>query len=156
MSHDAVETPVQTAPAGGTASDPAQGHPIVFIDGVCVFCENSMQMIFAHDRRRLFRFAPLQGPTAARLLTDMSAAEMLQGVVLYEQGRVLQGYPAVLRISALLYPWLAWGVFLLRLPGLFQLGRLGYTILARNRYKWFGQKNACLMPDGDIRAVLLD
>lgn len=150
-----MTTPTLTSPTTEPTAA-ATDHPIVFIDGQCVLCENSMQRIYRHDSRGLFRFAPLQGPTAARLLAGRSQEELLQGVVLHEKQRILQGYPAVLRIAVLLYPVLAPFMALLRLPGLFHLGRAVYGMIARNRYRWFGEKNSCMMPGGDIRARLLD
>ncbi len=130
--------------------------PIIFIDGECILCENSMQRIVRHDRRGLFRFGPLQGPTATKLLPGRSQAELLEGVILYENGTVSQGYDAVLSISSLLYPALRFPVAFLRLPGLFALGRAVYALIARNRYRWFGKKDHCMLPGAGIRERLLD
>jgi predicted DCC family thiol-disulfide oxidoreductase YuxK len=132
------------------------GGPIIFIDGECILCENSMQRIIRHDRRGLFRFATLQGSTAARLLSGKSQAELLEGVILFEEAVVSQGYPAFLRITVLLYPVLRFPVAILRLPGLFAFGRLVYALIARNRYRWFGKKDHCMLPDAGIRERLLD
>jgi predicted DCC family thiol-disulfide oxidoreductase YuxK len=121
------------------APDPA---PIVFYDGDCGLCHRFVQFILARDRAGTFRFAPLQGPTAARLIPGFAAE--LGSVVLKDETGVYQKSEASLRVLA-------------RLGGLWTLATplrvvprglrdAVYSFIARRRYRWFGIADACALP----------
>ena len=50
------------------AVNSATDHPILFFDGVCGLCNCFVDFLLIRDSQRLFRFAPLQGETAGRLI----------------------------------------------------------------------------------------
>ncbi|MFO0918257.1 MAG: thiol-disulfide oxidoreductase DCC family protein [Planctomycetaceae bacterium] len=128
-------------------------RPIVFFDGVCGLCNSSVNWIISRDRAAVFRFSPLQGETAAaRLLqTDI---ENLNSMVLQLHGRCFRKSSAFVRILWQLGPLekLAGGLlWLIPKP----LRDLGYGIVARNRYRWFGKKETCRLPTPQERARFL-
>lgn len=123
--------------------DPQQ---VLFYDGECVLCNRSVQFTIRMDRHARLRHAALQGATAKRLLGDLTPEELMSGVTLYDRGTIYRGWRAIANVGGILFPWLAWGYHVLRVPPLpWVLDRL-YTFIGRNRYKWFGQLDACALP----------
>jgi predicted DCC family thiol-disulfide oxidoreductase YuxK len=127
---------------------------VILFDGVCNLCNRSVQFIIARDPAARFRFAPLQSAAAARLLSDASAgAPMLDSMVLVEDGRAFTRSTAALRIARRLRaPWpLAYAFILVPRPLRDRL----YDVVARNRYRWFGKRETCMVPAPGIQARFL-
>ena len=131
-------------------------HAIVLFDGVCYLCDASVRFIVARDRRGHFRFAALQSEAAARLVAQGGrAADRLESVVLVEDGRWYTESEAAMRIARKLAP--PWPLF-------YYFGRVTprpmrdalYRFIARNRYRWFGKAEACLLPRPNLKARLLE
>lgn len=128
-------------------------HPIVFFDGVCNLCNASVQWLIKRDQKHQFRFAPLQGETAKVHLkiTDENATP--QSVILFENGKVYQKSSAALRIAVKLgFPWFLAGIFFI-IPRFFR--DWVYDFIARNRYRWFGKQDACMIPTPELKALFL-
>ena len=134
----------------------AQNHPVVFYDGVCVFCNSAVQWVLQRDPGGTFLFAPLQGKLAGEILPahghDPSA---LDTVVLLKEGKLYTRSDALLQVMKELNG--RWKV-------LFWLGSAIpapfrdwlYHCLAKNRYRWFGRKEKCLLPRPEWKARFLD
>ncbi|WP_419933901.1 thiol-disulfide oxidoreductase DCC family protein [Candidatus Palauibacter sp.] len=123
--------------------------PIVLFDGVCNLCAGTVRFIIPRDRRGRFRFASLQSEAGRRVLLGLGAEgpdpdEPPQSLVLVANGRVYRRSRAALRIAAGLdRGWPLVAVFLV-VPA--PLRDLAYRFVARNRYRWFGRKTACELP----------
>ncbi len=129
-------------------TDPAPSDPqqVLFYDGECVLCNRSVQLTIRLDRKARLRHAALQGATTRRLLGELSPEELMSGVTLYDRGQVYRGWRAIAKVGGILFPWLAWGYHVLRVPPLpWLLDRL-YAFVGRNRYRWFGQYDSCALP----------
>jgi predicted DCC family thiol-disulfide oxidoreductase YuxK len=152
------ETPAKTdrtTSAGADEGPRAAGkeQPIVFFDGVCGFCNRSVDFVLAHDPRGAFRFAPLQGETARQLLTEADVRD-LNSIVLLEGDAVFRKSTAVARIlSRLGGAWGVLGAILRSIPR--PVRDLGYNIVARYRYAIFGKRETCRMPSPSERARFL-
>ncbi len=113
-----------------------------------------MRFIARHDRKGRYRFAPLQGPTARRLLAEHGlAGGPMDTMVLVEDGRVHVRSDAALRIGrGLRWPWswLAALGFLVPRP----LRDAAYRWVARNRHRLAG--DACGVPTPEMRARMLE
>lgn len=131
-------------------------RPVILFDGVCNLCNASVDFIVRHDRRALYRFAPLQSRLAEELLAQhRSQADMLDSVVLVEPGgRVSTGSTAALRVArGLGFPWsLLYALIILPRP----VRDFVYGWIARNRYRWFGRRETCRIPTPEERARFLD
>ena len=135
---------------------------VVFFDGVCALCNDSMRFLIGEDRGRMLRFAPLQGQTAAsepavaRIL-ERDAAELKSVIYLRESGaqsEVLTRSDAALAILDDLggfWRLLSWSRIVPR-----PLRDLAYDWIGRNRYRWFGRLEACRLPRKDEAALFLD
>ena len=130
--------------------------PVVLFDGVCNLCNGSVQFIIDRDRAGVFRFAPLQSDLAATMLASLGHAhdrETLDSVLLVEEGRVYERSDAALRIARRLsFPWSLVSLSLV-VPRFLRDGV--YRVVAKNRYRWFGQAAECRVPTPELRARFL-
>ena len=129
--------------------------PVVLFDGVCNLCNGFVQFVIPRDPRGYFKFGTLQSAFARRLLSpEESPSQVPDTVVLVEQGRVFTRSTAVLRIARhLAFPWPLLSV-LLAIPA--PIRDRVYAIVAKNRYGWFGRRDACMVPTPEIRSRFLD
>lgn len=126
------------------APTPAADHAIVIFDGLCRFCDGSVQFILAHDRRGYFRFAPSQSAAAAPLLERCGLSLAPGTIVLIDDDGCWTRSTATLRIArGLGFPWSIAAV-LLWLPR--ALRDPVYAFFARRRLQWFGRRDACRIP----------
>lgn len=126
--------------------EPFEHHPVIVFDGHCVLCSANARFVLRNDTGGRFRLAAMQGEAGARLMrqagVDPADPDTL---ILVEGQRVLRDSDAVLAIWAGLgWPWRAGGVFRL-VPR--PLRDAVYRLVARNRYRLFGQRDQCFMPD---------
>lgn len=125
---------------------------IVFFDGVCHLCNGFVDSMITLDTNHTFYFAPLQGETAQKLLPAQDRAQ-LNSVIYYESEKLFYSSTAILKI-------------LIGLGGVFRIFKLFwavprplrdfiYGIVARNRYRWFGEREFCRLPKPEERSYLL-
>ncbi len=125
--------------------------PILFFDGVCNLCNGFVQFIIRHDKNKLFLFAPLQSAAgkAAMHNTPQLPETAAGSVILLYKGVWHVRSSAALRICRLLgWPWVLLCVGYIA-PRILRDGI--YNIIARNRYKWFGKRDRCMVPGPEIR-----
>jgi predicted DCC family thiol-disulfide oxidoreductase YuxK len=133
-------------------------HPIVLFDGVCNLCNSSVQWLIKRDPDGRFRYASLQSQAAYDVLSaHLTKAEieaLPDAIVLVDEAGVHTCSTAVIRIAGKLgLPWRILGAALL-IPAVVR--DTAYRIVARNRYRWFGHKEACLVPTPDVAERFLD
>jgi predicted DCC family thiol-disulfide oxidoreductase YuxK len=136
------------------------GKRILFYDGDCGLCTNSVKFFMEEDREKLIQFAPLQGETARTCLPEaLRDASQLSTVVLFRQKNDTDPAEIILRSNAIFTALFDIGGFW-RIPG--KIGRLipnvisdtGYNFIARHRLQIF-PKGACSLPTSNERARLL-
>lgn len=130
---------------------PGSPAPIIFYDGECGLCQRFVQFVLAHDRRGQFRFAPLQGATAAASLPP-AAVHSLESVILLDRQGVHDRSDASLRIVARLgslWPIVAWLRVIPR-----PIRDRVYAGVARHR-RWFGEASSCALPHGEAKSRFL-
>jgi len=129
-------------------------QPIVIFDGVCNFCNASVNFVMKHDRRGRFLFASSQSEAGASLLRKFGIdPTSVQSVYLVEGDRIWSKSSAVARVArGLALPWK-----LLAVTGIVPkfLADFVYDLIARNRYRWFGQSQECRLPTEAERARFL-
>ena len=127
---------------------------IVFFDGVCGMCNHTINFLMAKDAHRRLKFAPLQGPTAERLV-DPAVREALNTFVYQSGGRAYYRSSAFARILMTVGGiwWLAGALYWL-IP--WPLRDLQYRLVAANRYRIMGKSEACRIPTPEERALFLE
>lgn len=128
---------------------------IILFDGVCNLCDSAVQFVIQHDKKDNFRFVALQSNLGQEILNYIGIdTKNIDSIILYEPG-VAYYYKsrAALEIAK-------------DLGGFFHLGTLFkiiptgisdqlYDYIAKNRYKWYGKKESCMMPTKALQAKFL-
>ncbi|PZF74780.1 thiol-disulfide oxidoreductase DCC family protein [Taibaiella soli] len=125
--------------------------PVILFDGVCNLCNSTVQFIIRHDKKHRFRFAALQSAYGQRLVEKFAVSG--DSVVLYQDGKIYQRSSAVLKIAPQIsgaYWLLCIGYILPRF-----LRDAIYDLVARNRYRWFGKQDSCMMPTKELQSLFL-
>ena len=130
-------------------------HRILLFDGVCHLCEAAVQFVLKRDPSGHFHFAALQSETGRRLLKLRGlGAVNLTTMVLIEDDKHYTRSDAALRVARRLSGlWPLLSVFCI-VPR--RLRNVAYDWIARNRYRWFGKREACLMPTAELRRRFLE
>ena len=134
----------------GTQNDKA----IVLFDGVCNFCNSSVNHIIRLDRKDHFRFAPIQSETGKKFLAAHHIdPQKTDSIILIENGKAYVRSTAILRIHKQLGGLWSWLYGFIIIPPF--LRNAVYDLVARNRYKWFGKKDSCMIPTAEMRGKFL-
>lgn len=137
-----------------TAFDFPTDKPIVLFDGVCNLCNGFVQQMIKLDPQGQFRYAAIQSPTGQQIMESQGlSTSNITTVVLYDQGEVYTYSDVALEIARRLgFPWnLTYGFIIL--PKGFR--NIVYNWIARNRYRWFGQKETCMIPTPELKSRFL-
>jgi predicted DCC family thiol-disulfide oxidoreductase YuxK len=135
-------------------------EPVMLYDGVCGFCNKSVQLILDHDRRGTMRFAALQSDFAKSIIERHPELRDVDSVVLVERSaatgaeRVFVRSTAALKLAAYLGGF--WKFFLAFRVFPAPLRDYLYDKFARNRYRIFGRYDTCLLPPPEVRARFID
>jgi predicted DCC family thiol-disulfide oxidoreductase YuxK len=123
---------------------PAGAEGVVLFDGYCHLCDRSVQFVLDHDRRRVFRFAPSQSPGAAPFLARCGLGSAPGTIVFVERdGWSVRSTAAIRMARRLGLPWSLATIALIVPPA---LRDVAYRVIARNRIRWFGQRDICRIP----------
>jgi predicted DCC family thiol-disulfide oxidoreductase YuxK len=132
---------------------PAGAEGVVLFDGYCHLCDRSVQFVLDHDRRRAFRFAPSQSPGAAPFLARCGLGSAPGTIVFVERdGWSVRSTAAIRMARRLGLPW-SLATIALILPA--ALRDVGYRVIARNRVRWFGQRDTCRLPTPEEAGLFL-
>lgn len=127
--------------------------PIIFFDGFCILCNGFVDFIFRRDKKHTFYFAPLQGKTARSVL-EPDCIDALESIVYVDETGCYQRSNAVLKIlTRLSGVYKVFGV--LRIVPRF-IRDAFYDFIGRNRYRWFGKRQACRIPTAEDRGRILE
>lgn len=128
---------------------------IILFDGVCNLCNRTIQRIIKGDKKDIFRFAALQSEVGEKLIAERNIdTSKIDSIILIEPGiayyvkssaalkigRHLKGYRTISRVLNLI-------------PS--GLRNIVYDFVARNRYKWYGKKDQCMIPTPELSAKFL-
>lgn len=132
-----------------------QGKKIVLFDGVCNLCNRSVQFIIKRDKKQQFLFASLQGKTGQELLRQFDLpANDLNSFILIDGNNLYKRSTGALRmLKALGGGWQLLYAFIIIPPF---IRDAVYNWIARNRYKWYGKREECMIPTPELRKRFLD
>lgn len=126
---------------------------IVFFDGVCNLCQGSVRYLIKHDKKGVLKFASLQGNYAKDFVNETEIQSM-QSILFFDGNMLYKKSTAVLKLSRLLGGWHQLLLLGYILPRFFRDWL--YNIVAKNRYRWFGKKDQCMLPSKGFENRFLD
>ncbi len=136
-------------------------HPILLYDGVCGLCNRLNQFVLRRDPAGIFRFASLQSALAARILSrhgadaaDLNTVYVVVNPDQPDEHLLVRSDAAIFVLQQLGGSW-GLTAFLLRLSPRF-LRDWGYRVIARNRYRFFGRFETCMLRSPENRDRFLD
>ena len=129
---------------------------IILFDGVCNLCDNAVQYMIKHDKKDVFRFVALQSDLGKEILNYLKVdTSKMDSIILYEPGiAYFYKSDAALEIVKDLNVFLKWSIIFKIIPS--SLRNPIYDYVARNRYKWYGKKDACMIPTPELKAKFLE
>lgn len=134
-------------------SELPEGKGLILFDGYCNLCNGAVQFIIKRDQEEHFRFSSLSWLPAQKLIEQHPEYADVDSILLYEKGKLYQKSTAALKIAGRLKGlWPAMKVFFI-IPRF--LRDPIYDFIAKNRYRWFGKKDTCMMPDKKIGHLFL-
>jgi predicted DCC family thiol-disulfide oxidoreductase YuxK len=158
--------PIATAPVTPTPDDiveayrnQIEGRPVLLFDGVCVFCNRTVQFLIRRDRDGVLLFVPLESTLGQGLLAQFDAQQGPEGVILITNAltpsarlsRRTEAFSDALQL--LPQPWSIVGKALRLVPQF--LRELAYGLFAHHRYRLFGRHATCPIPPPEQRSRIL-
>lgn len=129
-------------------------NPLILFDGVCNLCSGSVQFILKRDTEKKFMFASLQSQYGQKILQQFNLpVDNFNSFILYRNGKIFTKSTGALKMFSQLKGW-RWVKIFWILPKFIR--DAVYSLIANNRYKWFGKKNECWLPTPDLKARFLD
>lgn len=133
-----------------------QNKKIILFDGLCNLCATSVQFIIKRDKKDIFRFVSLQSDLGQELLQQLPISKQkIDSIILYESDKAYYyKSEAVFEIvksiggffyCLLIFKWLPTAVT-----------NTIYDCIAKNRYRWWGKKEHCLVPTKDLQSKFLE
>ena len=120
-------------------------QPVILFDGICNLCNKSVQFVIRHDAHAIFRFASLQSNTGKQLLQQYGITdERIQSFVLIKNNRAFTKSTAALLVAKQLSGPIKLIYAFILVPTCIR--DAVYKLIAKNRYKWFGRKDSCMVP----------
>lgn len=129
-------------------------NKLILFDGECNFCDHGVQFIIKRDPTGYYKFASLQSNIGMDLLKKYHIPEDMDSFLLIEDNKCYFKSSAALRICKSLTG--IWKLFYILILVPKPLRNLLYDVLAKNRYKWFGKKDSCMIPSPEIRNRFID
>ena len=128
---------------------------IILFDGVCNLCDAAVQFVIEHDKKDAFRFVALQSELGQQILNHIGInTANIDSVILYEPG-IAYYYKsaAALEIARSLGGFFHFGTIFKMIPT--GIRNQLYDYIAKNRYKWYGKKESCLVPSAENKSKFL-
>lgn len=129
---------------------------IILFDGICNLCNSAVQFIIERDKKDVFRFVALQSDLGKEIRSYIGVDQKkVDSIILYEPGVAyyykseaafkiasdLDGFYGFLAAFTIFPNWLNDSV---------------YNYIAKNRYKWYGKKEECMIPTPELKAKFLE
>lgn len=133
-----------------------ENKKLILFDGICNLCNTSVQYIVKHDKKKRFLFAALQSKTGKSIIEDFKIdTNKIDSILLYSpQHGVDYKSTAALKIAYQLgFPNNILSVFFIVPPF---IRNLVYDYIAKNRYTWYGKKEACMIPTPELKSRFLE
>lgn len=125
-------------------------QPLLLFDGVCNLCNSSVQFVIKHDKQKQFTFASLQSDAAKEILLQFGEINLnLDSIILITDNTVYSKSSAILKISKLIGGFYSLAIIFYLIPK-FIRDKM-YDFVAKNRYKWYGKREDCMIPTKELK-----
>ena len=132
-----------------------QSSPIILFDGVCNLCNKSVQTVLKNDSKGIFKFASLQSEAGQKILQEYNLpTDNFGSFILVQNEKVYQKSTAALLVAKQLSGPIKLFYGFIIVPAFFR--NFVYSIIAKNRYKWFGKSETCMIPTPALKARFLN
>ncbi len=129
-------------------------QPLLFFDGVCNLCNNSVTTIIKKDRHQKFKFASIQSDAAKEILLQFDDYNSdIDSIILINKNHIYYKSSAVLRVCKILGGLYSFLIIFWLIPK--PIRDWMYDFIAKNRYRWFGKRESCMMPSADLKERFL-
>lgn len=129
--------------------------PIIFFDGICNFCNSTVNLVIRNDNKSIIKFATLQSGIAHQILEKYDAPiDEMRSFFFLEKGKLYSSSTAALRVCRYLKGLWPLMIGFIIVPKFIRDGI--YDWVSRNRYKWFGKKQECMVPSPETRMRFLN
>ncbi|NNC50589.1 MAG: DUF393 domain-containing protein [Flaviramulus sp.] len=129
---------------------------LILFDGICNLCNNSVQYVIKNDKKNLFMFTAIQSETGKKIIEEFKIdTAKTDSILLYtpEKGIDYKSTAAIKIAYQLGFPQNLLGIFYIIPPF---IRNWVYDYIAKNRYKWYGKKDACMIPTPELKSKFLD
>jgi len=130
---------------------------LILFDGVCNLCNSSVVYVIKRDKNDTFLFAPLQSDVGKEIISKFNInTEDTDSILLYNPTKDTISYKstAALKVAShLTFPTNILALFLI-IPAFIR--NWVYDYIAKNRYKWYGKKEACMIPTPELKSKFLE
>lgn len=133
-----------------------QDKKLILFDGVCNLCNSSVQYVIKHDKKNRFMFTALQSETGKKIINHFNIdTQKVDSILLYSPGKgIVSKSTAALKVASELgFPTNILSIFLIVPP---VISNWFYDFIAKNRYKWYGKKDACMIPTPELKSKFLE
>ncbi|MGB3606999.1 MAG: DCC1-like thiol-disulfide oxidoreductase family protein [Psychroserpens sp.] len=129
---------------------------LILFDGVCNLCNASITYVIKHDKNNTFMFAPLQSEAGEQIIAKYNIdVEKTDSILLYSNDNGLSiKSTAALKIAKHLGVPINLMIVFFIIPTFIR--DWVYDYIAKNRYKWYGKKEACMIPTPELKAKFLE
>lgn len=129
---------------------------LILFDGVCNLCNSSVQYVIKHDKKNLFMFTALQSDIGQEIIKNHKIdTSKIDSILLYtpEKGIDYKSTAALKIAQQLGFPQNLMSVFFI-IPAFIR--NWVYDYIAKNRYKWYGKKDACMIPTPELKSKFFE
>jgi predicted DCC family thiol-disulfide oxidoreductase YuxK len=129
---------------------------IILFDGVCNLCDSAVQRIIKHDTKDVFRFVALQSDLGQKIIKHLGIdTQKTDSIILYQPGfayyyKSEAALEIAKNLSGLFYFAAIFSIFPIAFNNYI------YDYIAKNRYKWYGKKETCLIPTKELQGKFLE
>ena len=127
---------------------------VILFDGVCNFCNSAVNFVIKRDKGSKIKFSPIQSSHGQQIIKEHDFhLTYLSSFIFIEKGVLYTRSTAALKLCKYLdgaWP-IAYGFIIV--PKFIRDGI--YNLIAKNRYKWFGQQDKCMVPTPDLKKRFL-
>ena len=133
-----------------------ENKKLILFDGVCNLCNASVQYVIRHDKKNLFLFTALQSNVGQNIIAHYNIdTSKIDSIILYtpKKGIYYKSTAALKVATQMGFPTNLLAIFFI-IPNFIR--NWFYDFIAKNRYKWYGKKDACMIPTPELKSKFLE